>query len=378
MARGRRATFGSESEFREKWQDRLRPVLAPYSRFRPSNSQGRELIERAFWFAAKAHEGQKRDEGSDYFTHPVAAAVKASRAGADAETIAATLLHDVTEDCAVPYSRLERRFGARVAKIVDLVSKPKLVAGRWVFSYEPGYSSAEDEYDRLKTAKLREERLDAFYQRLHNSGNGRALFVKLFDNLHNMQTIRGVPESKRRTNILASLKYNKWIAAQIHPRLHAEFDAAIRRGLRSLEWPDERIAASLAKYAPKHDVCPVGRVIATPRLFDLEYFLKFDPGKHQDALLVYHATKTGERFVRVPRTPGTSALAGDKSDIERQLGLLRSHGLDVRPVVHVYPRRYRHAFLFKLRPALDQLSNEEVCRRLDEIEAKHFPRQAQA
>src|SRR6476620_8085213 len=58
----------------------------------------RDLLRRAFAFAAKAHEGQQRRSGEDFINHPWGAAKICAELHLDEQTIAAALLHDVVED----------------------------------------------------------------------------------------------------------------------------------------------------------------------------------------------------------------------------------------------------------------------------------------
>ena len=61
----------------------------------------KDLIERAFFLARKAHAGQKRRSGEDYLVHPVEVARILVDLGMDSDCIAAALLHDVVEDTGV-------------------------------------------------------------------------------------------------------------------------------------------------------------------------------------------------------------------------------------------------------------------------------------
>lgn len=82
-----------------------------------------ERIQKAYAFAAKAHEGQKRKTGEDYITHPVAVAEKLLDFGADEESIIAALLHDTVEDTEATLEIVEKEFGKDVANIVDGLTK---------------------------------------------------------------------------------------------------------------------------------------------------------------------------------------------------------------------------------------------------------------
>ena len=85
--------------------------------------QDRELVQRAYVFAAKAHEGQFRLSGEDYIEHPVAVARILSELEGDAHTLAAALLHDVAEDTDVTIEEIRQEFGVEIARLVDGVTK---------------------------------------------------------------------------------------------------------------------------------------------------------------------------------------------------------------------------------------------------------------
>jgi GTP pyrophosphokinase len=102
-----------------------------------------ERVMNAYEFAKEAHRGQWRRDGVRYFEHPKAVAAILLQLGVrDADTICAALLHDVVEDCSVALSQIEARFGARVARLVKLVTKTGLSErkyfARLVYANEPG------------------------------------------------------------------------------------------------------------------------------------------------------------------------------------------------------------------------------------------------
>src|SRR5262245_7117081 len=85
----------------------------------------RLMIERAYHKAEKAHEGQFRKSGEQYFTHCVAVASILAEMKLDAEAIAAALMHDLVEDTPITVSEIRNEFGGDVAMIVDGVTKLK-------------------------------------------------------------------------------------------------------------------------------------------------------------------------------------------------------------------------------------------------------------
>ena len=82
------------------------------------------LIEEAYEFAAKAHKGQTRLSGNPYLEHPLETALILADLQLDAaSSSAAALLHDVIEDCNVPLSQIEEKFGPEVRKLVEGTTK---------------------------------------------------------------------------------------------------------------------------------------------------------------------------------------------------------------------------------------------------------------
>src|SRR5207244_9166528 len=98
-------------------------------------------IQRAYGFAAAAHEGQRRLSGEDFVEHPVAVASILADLGMDLTTLQAALLHDTVEDTEVALEDIEREFGKEVAALVDGVTKLDRIKFR----------SREQEQDRKST-----------------------------------------------------------------------------------------------------------------------------------------------------------------------------------------------------------------------------------
>ncbi|MGL5008522.1 MAG: HD domain-containing protein, partial [Paracoccaceae bacterium] len=82
-----------------------------------------DLIRRAYAYGMKMHEGQMRQSGEPYFTHPVAVAAILTEQRLDDATIVTALLHDTIEDTKSTYAEIARSFGDEVAELVDGVTK---------------------------------------------------------------------------------------------------------------------------------------------------------------------------------------------------------------------------------------------------------------
>ena len=145
---------------------------------------GLTLIEDAFEFACRAHDGQKRLSGEPYVEHPINTALFLAELNLDAATLAAALLHDVIEDCDVTFDDLRQQFGQEVARLVDGVTK--LSKMDLLYSEDgPRY-----DYDDGQAGSLR-KMLVATAQDI------RVVLIKLADRLHNMQTLSAHSPEKR-------------------------------------------------------------------------------------------------------------------------------------------------------------------------------------
>src|SRR5579875_1089753 len=83
----------------------LEPVLAA---LRERTSRGDlELVRRAYQAAEQAHEGQFRQSGEPYISHPLAVATVVAELGLDHVSVAAALLHDAVEDTGMTLEHLE-------------------------------------------------------------------------------------------------------------------------------------------------------------------------------------------------------------------------------------------------------------------------------
>jgi guanosine-3',5'-bis(diphosphate) 3'-pyrophosphohydrolase len=136
-----------------------------------------DLINQAFAFASRAHEGQKRKSGEDYIIHPLSVAYILAQLQLDVATITAGLLHDVVEDTSATLEELEDLFGKEIAMLVDGVTKISRIE----------YKSQEDQ----QVENLRK-------MLLAMAKDIRVILIKLADRLHNMRTLKHQGEGKQK------------------------------------------------------------------------------------------------------------------------------------------------------------------------------------
>ncbi len=147
------------------------------------------VVEDAYKFAEQAHEGQMRKSGDPYIEHPLQTALILAELQLDASSLAAALLHDVTENCEVPNSEIEARFGSEIAKLVDATTK----LGRLSWQSPEEVTGRGDAAAREGQAESLRKMLVAMAEDL------RVVFIKLADRLHNMRTLYALSSEKQKS-----------------------------------------------------------------------------------------------------------------------------------------------------------------------------------
>ena len=139
-----------------------------------------EKLNKAYQYAVKAHENQKRASGDPYSNHPIAVASILSDLELDSATIVTGLLHDTIEDTHATYENIKKEFGQEIADLVEGVTKIS------VFENQANSSSKAENFRKLILA---------------TSKDIRVLLVKLADRLHNMRTIDAISKIEKKERI---------------------------------------------------------------------------------------------------------------------------------------------------------------------------------
>lgn len=133
-------------------------------------------IKKAFRFAEDAHKEMRRKSGEPYIYHPIEVAlITVEEMGLGTTAIIAALLHDVVEDTGYEISDIEERFGTKIAKIVDGLTKISTKATK-------GKSIQAENFQRLLVTI---------------SEDVRVVLIKIADRLHNMRTLESMPDHKQ-------------------------------------------------------------------------------------------------------------------------------------------------------------------------------------
>ncbi|GBC59697.1 GTP pyrophosphokinase [Desulfonema ishimotonii] len=139
-----------------------------------------DIIDRAYIYSARVHEGQVRLSGEPYLSHPLEVAGILADMKLDAVSIAAGLLHDVVEDTHATPEEIEAMFGAEVAHIVSGVTK---------LSKVHTHSAQERHAESIRKMVLA------------MADDLRVILIKLADRLHNMRTLRFHKKEEKKREI---------------------------------------------------------------------------------------------------------------------------------------------------------------------------------
>ncbi len=136
-----------------------------------------DIIDRAYIYSARVHDGQMRLSGEPYLSHPLEVAGILADMKLDPVSIAAGLLHDVIEDTHSTPEEIKEIFGREIVHIVSGVTKIS------VLSFDSSQARQAESIRKMILAM---------------ADDIRVILIKLADRLHNMRTLQFQKESKRK------------------------------------------------------------------------------------------------------------------------------------------------------------------------------------
>ena len=215
-------------ETQERHEHLVEELIADVSAYKADVDE--DLLRRAFAFAERAHEGQRRRSGEDFIRHPWGAAKILATLHLDEQTLAAALLHDVVEDTGCDISDVKSEFGDEIARLVEGVTKLTRI------QFASREHAEVENYRKMIVAMAQDPRV---------------ILIKLADRLHNMRTIeylgrqKQLQKAKETLDVYAPIAHRLGIHAikweledlafeRLHPRKYAEIEAMVaeRRGDR--------------------------------------------------------------------------------------------------------------------------------------------------
>ncbi|WP_430810167.1 MULTISPECIES: RelA/SpoT family protein [unclassified Carboxylicivirga] len=136
----------------------------------------KKLVTKAFELAHEAHRGMRRKSGEPYILHPIEVArIAAEEIGLGSKGVIAAILHDVVEDTDYTVEDLQNIFGEKIASIVAGLTKLEGV-------FDQSSSLQAENFRKLLLTMVEDVRV---------------ILIKLADRLHNMRTLKSMPDHKR-------------------------------------------------------------------------------------------------------------------------------------------------------------------------------------
>jgi len=232
----------------ERHQELIDQLIATVAVYNPEVD--RDLLTRAFHFAAAAHEGQQRRSGEDFINHPWGAAKICAELRLDEQTIAAALLHDVVEDTDTDIKEVRAEFGDEIAQLVEGVTKLTRI------QFQSREQAEAENYRKMIVAMAQDVRV---------------ILIKLADRLHNMRTIeylgkqKQVQKGKETLEVYAPLAHRlginklKWeledlAFSTLHPRKYDEIKTMVSERRTDREEHVREAAMTLQRELEKVDI----------------------------------------------------------------------------------------------------------------------------
>ena len=262
-----------------------------------------KLVKKAFHFADEAHLGQYRQSGEPYITHPLAVAELCAEWRLDVNSIMSALLHDVIEDTGHTHAELIEAFGPKVGELVDGLTK----------------------LDKLEFQSHAQAQAESFRKMFMAMARDiRVILVKLADRTHNMRTLDGVRQDKRRR---IAIETNE-IYAPIAHRLGLNM---IYRELEDLSfkntWPMRyRALDKSVKKVRGNRKEIVSKILDDVRQYFARLGLEIDvSGREKSLASIYHKMRTKHlSFNEVLDVYGFRVLVKTNDECYRALGILHS------------------------------------------------------
>jgi guanosine-3',5'-bis(diphosphate) 3'-pyrophosphohydrolase len=146
---------------------RINDILDKVASYHPEADL--DIIDRAYIYSARMHDGQVRLSGEPYLAHPLEVANILADMKLDVTSVAAGFLHDALEDTKATVEDLKNMFGEEVTRIVSGVTKLSRLSFK---------SSEERQAESIRKMILA------------MADDIRVLLIKLADRLHNMRTLQ--------------------------------------------------------------------------------------------------------------------------------------------------------------------------------------------
>ena len=276
------------------------------------NKDDLTLIRNAYDYAYRKHFSQKRITGDDYIIHPLNVAWILTDVNADAEAIAAALLHDTIEDSDSTYDEIKELFGENVAKIVDGVTKINRI----------NFSSDSEQMAANQRKIL-----------VGLSTDVRVLIVKLADRLHNMRTLYVLSEAKQKRKAKETLEILTPVAHRLGMyKLKSELEDLSLRYLNPDAYYD--IVEKLNLKKTERDAAVSKMLEEVSNLLNEHHIPHEIKGRSKSIYSIYNKMNKGKKFEDIYDILALRVFVNTEQECYLALGLIHSK---YKPV----PKRFK-------------------------------------
>ncbi len=263
-----------------------------------------EHVRVAIEFSRAAHQGQVRQSGDPYVTHPIAVARILSPLHIDVQAIIAALLHDVVEDTDVTAEHIAENFGQPVADLVEGLSKLERI------QFETREDAQAENFRKMLLAMARDVRV---------------ILIKLADRLHNMRTLESMVQDKRERIARETMEIYAPIANRLG--LNAIYQELQELSFKYLHPNRYAVLSKALKVARGNRREVVGKILDGIRNKLAEHHIEADvTGREKDIYSIYKKMQSKSlAFAEVLDIYGFRVLVKDFASCYVALGTL--HGL---------------------------------------------------
>ena len=261
-----------------------------------------EVIKKAYDYAFKVHEGEKRLSGEDYIIHPLNVAFILTKIHSDYETLSSALLHDVIKMDNISIDELENEFGKDIAKLVKEVDKINKLSLSADSEYQINY------YKKILVGLCEDVRV---------------IIIKLADRLHNMKTLWAIPEEKQKEKAKETLEILAPIAHRLGIHyLKSELEDLSLRYYKPDVYNDIVTRLNNTKVERDKNVLEMKESIST--LLN-EHNIKHEiKGRSKSIYSIYNKMQNGKKFEEIYDILALRVYVNTESECYLTLGLIHS------------------------------------------------------
>ena len=261
-----------------------------------------QTIKKAYEYAKKIHDGQKRLSGEDYILHPLNVAYILTGLNADSDTIATALMHDVIHKGNGNIDEIRKEFGEEIADLVEGITTINKLS-----------LSAEN------------ENMINYYKKIlvGLTEDVRIILIKLAERCHNMRTLWAIPKENQAQKAKETLE----ILAPIAHRLGVSYIKAELEELSLKYYKPEayKSVEELLNNTKEERDASVNEMKKRVSNILLENNIDFEiKGRTKSIYSIYTKLQKGKKFEDIYDIYALRVIVNTKAECYQVLGLIHA------------------------------------------------------